>query len=425
MDHRIADGYSFGILIKELFTIYTNETLPELLIQYTDYAIDYDKRLKSGNINSKINFYKSIFNNIPQEEMNLSLKFKENKNKLQENNGYKLITVDTDSEVFDIINKIAKEHNLSKTAIFLTVYSLVLSLYSGKKNIFNAVISSSRMNKDTEGMIGLFARYIPTLVKFDQQSSLIETIKTCMDTLLTMFNDDIPFTIISEELNLPTCQSWFKFDPYTMMNNDTISFGKSVTCNEVYDQFNCEYLKPNNEISSLNALDYLTLENSPDFIYTLSEKKDYYTIEFLYKNEKYKECFIQEIIFNFFAIIKNVENFNVDLSSKDITLKANLIKYYDYDNQKIDENSTKITNTTIKNDINNNNKKLVLDNFHNNNATKNTNNQGTNELNNTKSLNYDKNKHINEKHNYDKNKNINKNNNKFKKFIEKFQKIFM
>ncbi|KAG4081956.1 hypothetical protein H8356DRAFT_913670, partial [Neocallimastix lanati (nom. inval.)] len=62
MDHKVADGYSFGILIKELDMIYNNESLENLPIQYSDYAIDYDKKINIESFSDEIYYYKTMFN---------------------------------------------------------------------------------------------------------------------------------------------------------------------------------------------------------------------------------------------------------------------------------------------------------------------------------------------------------------------------
>ncbi|ORX75180.1 hypothetical protein BCR32DRAFT_272067 [Anaeromyces robustus] len=44
INHTICDGYSFGILTNELFKLYNGESLDELPIQYSDYAIYYEEK---------------------------------------------------------------------------------------------------------------------------------------------------------------------------------------------------------------------------------------------------------------------------------------------------------------------------------------------------------------------------------------------
>ncbi|KAG4101473.1 hypothetical protein H8356DRAFT_1654967 [Neocallimastix lanati (nom. inval.)] len=49
MGNKFSDGYSCGILIRELirelFKIYYNEPLNGLPLQYSDYPINYDEEI--------------------------------------------------------------------------------------------------------------------------------------------------------------------------------------------------------------------------------------------------------------------------------------------------------------------------------------------------------------------------------------------
>ncbi|MEA2663801.1 MAG: hypothetical protein QOI11_745, partial [Candidatus Eremiobacteraeota bacterium] len=43
--HIAADGWSFGVLARELSALYAGQTLPELEVQYADYALWHRERL--------------------------------------------------------------------------------------------------------------------------------------------------------------------------------------------------------------------------------------------------------------------------------------------------------------------------------------------------------------------------------------------
>ncbi|OUM57547.1 hypothetical protein PIROE2DRAFT_17434 [Piromyces sp. E2] len=298
MDHRISDGYSFGILIKELYDLVNNKPLNELPIQYMDYAIEYDERSYSESVKEQLKYYQSSIYS----------------KKINEKNKFNSVTMSTDTETYDIINNITKKYNISKTALFLVVYNLVLSMYSGKKNIFNAIISSNRTSENTENLIGIFARYMPILVKIED-INLIDIIKKYMTTILTIINDDISFSTVTEELNLPQCNSWFKFDPYDLMNNDELDMGTTVNPNDLLQTLGRKNLRAMNNLRKMkNSVDLFTLNNSPDFIFIVSEKKDHYIIKFSYNNEKYENSLISDMLNDFIKIVKQEDNIQKNIT---------------------------------------------------------------------------------------------------------------
>eukprot|EP00833_Pecoramyces_ruminatium_P009749 jgi/Orpsp1_1/1183781/evm.model.c7180000086707.1 len=332
MDHKIADGYSFGVILNDLYKFYNDEPLEELPFQYSDYAIRYDEQLNSEKSLKQIEYYKRMFD-APFDSLNID--DKPSTSGVEQEKPYNSILLDTDSEIYDRINDISRRNGVSKTAIFLIIYSLVMSVYSGQDNIFTALITSSRLNASTENLVGLFARYLPILVKMEEEEEeeedvcLIDLINHFMNVLLTLFNYNIPFSTISEKLNLPHCNSWFKFDPYQMMNNDDLTFGKTIDYEEIYNVFQRRDLMhcDKNKIYDpfRNTLELLSNENTPDFIFIVAENKDHYKINFLYNKYKYEDELIRNIINHMLNIIKNEDNFKNDIPSNAIkTIKYNI-----------------------------------------------------------------------------------------------------
>ncbi|ORX75181.1 hypothetical protein BCR32DRAFT_272068 [Anaeromyces robustus] len=117
-----------------------------------------------------------------------------------------------------------------------------MSAYSGQKNIFSSIMSSNRTNTYTESLIGLFARFIPILIKIED-INLIDLIKQYMDVILTCFSYNMSYSSISNGLDLPPCNSWFKYDTQEMIsidNNKNGDFLEQINTNEVYKIFKKE-----------------------------------------------------------------------------------------------------------------------------------------------------------------------------------------
>jgi len=297
MDHKVSDGYSFGILLNELNKLYNGETLQDLPIQFSDYAINYYEKISSDGFKDQINYYKSMFNceyqpqTFTQKDNNIKMK-KVNSNKL------KVLTVNTDYETYNTINKITKENKLSKTALFITLSSLVLSAYSEQQNIFLNIVSSNRTTNNTSNLIGLFVRFLPMLIKIENLN-LIDLIKKYMNILMTLYSFDVPFLKVKSELNLDQCNSLFKFDPYELFelnNYEEHRMIESITPNEISKLFNIKFSMEENEINlSYEFFDFVTI---------VSEFKNYYRIKFMYNEELYNENIMNKVAKQLLAIMK-------------------------------------------------------------------------------------------------------------------------
>ncbi|ORX77432.1 acetyl-CoA synthetase-like protein [Anaeromyces robustus] len=397
MDHRIADGYSFGILINELNVIYNNGKLEELPIQYSDYAIYYDELVHSESYSNQMNYYQSLFEGYHE---NLRIITKENSMKSESENEkkkYNEVSITTDTEFYDKINSISKKYGLSKTAILLTVYSLILSIYSNNTSIYTALISSNRNNSSTENLIGLFAKYIPILVKIEDLS-LIDIIKNVMNMLLTVYDYNLPFSTVSETLGLPTCNSWFKFDPYEMQGGDDVELGKHIRYEEIFEILDRKDLlnvtSDDEELTFKGTKDLLTLENSPDFMFIVYENKDNYKMSFIYNEVLYNSELIKSMLNNYVSIIKKDMYFRKEnIIKNDITLIDN-----QDENNENNENNKNITTKENQNQVNNNNNNNIKNKSLNSEvkSLNNTNNTKINKSNNKKANNTNKqNKMIN------------------------------
>ncbi|ORX78421.1 acetyl-CoA synthetase-like protein [Anaeromyces robustus] len=306
--HLICDGYSYGILINELFKIYNDEILEDLPIQYSDYAIHQYKKISKEDYTEQIEYYSSIFD---EPYTNIKLPTINNNNNKDNNKKHNIVTIKTDTEVYNNVNRIIKENNISKTTFFLTIYCLVMSIYSGQKNIYVEMINSNRKNTYTEMLIGLFMKLTPILVKMENVN-LIDFLNKYKNILLTLFSYDIPDSILSEKLNFSKCHSQFKFDPYELNSKDDFSYLEYIDRFDVYKMFNKE----------LNEIDFGDVNN---LSFCVAERENYYDISFSYRKDVYEETLLKNIIYSFIDIIKNEDYLNksLDYIIESIKIKNN------------------------------------------------------------------------------------------------------
>eukprot|EP00833_Pecoramyces_ruminatium_P009996 jgi/Orpsp1_1/1184028/evm.model.c7180000087718.1 len=314
ISHIICDGYSYGILINELIDIYNDKILDELPYQFSDYAIYFDKKLKSKDaFIDQIQYYKSIFDcqfdilRLPQKVSNESKKVK-----------MKKVNQIFNNEIYTNVKKLIKDENISETTYFLIVICLVLSIYSKQKNILTCVSSSSRNNYNTEKLIGMFVSKIPILVKFENMN-LIDLIRKYKNILLTILSYDVPIKRLMEELNINSINMRFQYNPYDLyVNNENNSskFLKDINNNKIStilseSENNNTLLDKDKDNDSSNKYD----EYNIDLDILVSEMESSYNLDIAFNECLFEDNLVQDIINDILLIIKDKNYLNKNINS--------------------------------------------------------------------------------------------------------------
>eukprot|EP00833_Pecoramyces_ruminatium_P001366 jgi/Orpsp1_1/1175398/evm.model.c7180000053692.1 len=306
MHHIISDGSTMMIIMNELNKYYNDEEVEELEIQFSDYAINLNEKKNNGKLNKQIEVYKEIFSNeyeilnIPKRNR-MIINNNNLKDEIEENNRYEQLI---DKETSLIINEFIKHHNISKTALFISIYGYILSKYSGQDIIYTSVMNMNRSDHYIENMAGMFVSTLPLLLKYNnEENRFIEIIKENMETLVNIYNNqDISFSELTEILKLKKINNSFIFQPYISSNDNKIG-NKSIFRND----FENENVKLNlyNEIK--DALDQNS-KSKFEISFNVIENEDNYLINIEYDNSLYDSFMIKNILNSYIEIIKNINS---------------------------------------------------------------------------------------------------------------------
>ncbi|ORX82208.1 acetyl-CoA synthetase-like protein, partial [Anaeromyces robustus] len=313
MNHLITDGYSSNILMKELFTIYNDNSLGELPIQYGDFSVYYNKLVATRDFTEEIDYFKNIFGEeysfdvLPKK---LNVKRSDNNNRENKFNAKEL---ELDNSTYNLVNKITRKYNLSKAAYFLTIYSLVISIFTNKKNIATNFIDSNRKMMNTEKIMGILVKQIPIMVKIEN-IKLLDSIINCMDRVYHIIGFDIPAYKVDKEIKTPQYAPIFKFDPY--LKNENMNMYDIIEQKDIYKILNrYDLIKEDfkNPDDGQNA----------DYIFSVRETNNSYIVRFSYNIALFEEDLIDNILKTFNNIVKNelLLESNIDNIIKEYSLQ--------------------------------------------------------------------------------------------------------
>eukprot|EP00833_Pecoramyces_ruminatium_P012100 jgi/Orpsp1_1/1186132/evm.model.c7180000097107.1 len=328
--HIICDGITDLVIMNELNKYYNNKEVEELEIQFSDYAININEKKNNGKLNEQIEIYKEIFSNeyeilnIPKT--NKMINNNDLNDEIEESNRYEQLIDKTTSS---IINEFIKHNNISKTALFISIYGYVLSKYSGQDVIYTSVMNMNRNNHYIENMAGMFVSTLPLLLNYNnEENRFIEIIKENMETLVNIYNNqDISFAELTEILKLKKINNSFIFQPH-ISYDDNENQNKSIFITDCED----ENMNLFNEIK-----DTFNQNNKSKFeiSFGVIENKDNYLISIEYDNSLYDSRMVKNILNSYIELICNIKNIgNINIKNIEyipIKEKDRIVKEFNSD----------------------------------------------------------------------------------------------
>ncbi len=203
LHHIIADGWSIPILIKETIEIYDSikaekpVKLPELEIQYADYAF-WQKQFMEGELYKKeLEYWKNELSGIPPV---LDLPTDKPRPSIQTFNGAKY-KFDLPSDLINELKALSRNQNVTLFMTMLAVFQTLLHKFSAQKDIVIGTPIAGRTDAKLEKLIGFFVNNLVIRTKFYKNQTFKELLKQVRDVTLGAFtNQDMPFDKLVEEL---------------------------------------------------------------------------------------------------------------------------------------------------------------------------------------------------------------------------------
>ena len=222
--HIVADGWSLGILVKELAAFYSATVtgkavdLPELPVQYADYA-HWQRRWLDGPVLEEQETYwrGRLSGQLPVLEMPLDRP----RPALQTFNG-DLVALTIPHAQVDRLQELARSERSTLFIVLLAGLSALLSRYSSQDDIIVGSSSSGRGRTEVEDLIGFFINNLVLRTDLSGDPSFRDLLGRTREVALGAFaNQDVPFErlveIVPTQRSLsysPIFQVMFNFQSY-------------------------------------------------------------------------------------------------------------------------------------------------------------------------------------------------------------------
>jgi amino acid adenylation domain-containing protein len=201
--HIIADGWSMGIFIRELTTLYQAYSsgqispLNPLPIQYTDFALWQQQYFSPEFLAPQLSYWKEQLAGLPPL---LELPTDKSRPAIQTFSGQSL-AFELPSELTQQLKQLSQQSGVTLYMTLLAVLAVLLSRYSHQTDIPIGTAIANRNRKEIESLIGFFVNNLVLRFDLTDNPTFAELLQQARQIALEGYaNQDVPFEKVVEEL---------------------------------------------------------------------------------------------------------------------------------------------------------------------------------------------------------------------------------
>ena len=202
MHHIISDGWSMGILYRELSVLYEAfskgkpSPLPELPIQYADFAVWQREWLQGKNLEEQLTFWKEQLRDITT----LQLSTDHPRPPVQTFHGA-THTVQLPMDLTEALQGLSRKEGVTLFMTLLTAFQGLLHRYTGQDDIVVGTPIANRNRAEIEGLIGFFVNTLVMRTDTSGNPVFRELLKQVRKSTLDAYaHQDLPFEKLIMEL---------------------------------------------------------------------------------------------------------------------------------------------------------------------------------------------------------------------------------
>ncbi|RNA62608.1 amino acid adenylation domain-containing protein [Chryseobacterium nematophagum] len=203
--HHIAfDGWSTDIFLEELRSIYQDllsgsvVSLPSLRIQYKDFTLWQRGYLQGEVLDRQLDYWKIKLSGV--KPLNLPLDYVRPSTISYKGN---TISFDISETLGEELRLLSQDLGVSLYSVMLGGYYLLLSSYSGQKDIVLGTVVANRHHAGLEDLIGFFVNTLVLREEIDYGVSGRDFILQVSDSVSqAQMHQDVPFEKLVEELGV-------------------------------------------------------------------------------------------------------------------------------------------------------------------------------------------------------------------------------
>ncbi|MEK1939608.1 MAG: amino acid adenylation domain-containing protein [Pseudomonas sp.] len=199
MHHIVSDGWSMDVMVREFVQLYQQgaASLPELPVQYADYALWQRRWLEAGEGERQLAYWRE---QLGDEHPLLQVAPDFPRPPVQSYAGA-TVRFDFGAPLSQRMHAFARSQGVTLFMLTLAGYSLFLARHSGQHDIRIGVPNANRGREEVEGLIGFFINTQVLRCQIDLRQSFSQLLAHVRDTsLAAQAHQQLPFEQLVEAL---------------------------------------------------------------------------------------------------------------------------------------------------------------------------------------------------------------------------------
>ncbi|HEY0366789.1 MAG TPA: amino acid adenylation domain-containing protein, partial [Pyrinomonadaceae bacterium] len=203
MHHIISDGWSMGVLVREVVALYEayakgeQSPLTELNVQYADYAVWQRERLQGEFLEEALSYWRKQLTGAPRV---LELTTDRPRSVRQSHDGARL-AFEINEELTEKLRELSRREGVTMFMVVLAAWQFLLSRYSGQQDIVVGAAIANRNRADIENLIGFFVNTLALRVRVAGEENFVQLLERVREITLGAYkHQDLPFERVVEEL---------------------------------------------------------------------------------------------------------------------------------------------------------------------------------------------------------------------------------
>jgi hypothetical protein len=201
--HIISDGWSNGIIVRELAAFYDAlrhdepVALPPLAIQYADYVLWQEEWLKTPEFKQQLDHWRTqLAGDVPAFDFPTDFP-----RQATQPTAAILETRLLPATATDALRRVCQEEGVTLFMIFTSAYAALLHRYTGQSRLLIGTTAANRNRPELEALIGLFANLLVLPADITGAMTFRELLAEQRDRSVSGFaNHEAPFELILQEL---------------------------------------------------------------------------------------------------------------------------------------------------------------------------------------------------------------------------------
>src|SRR6185369_10941736 len=202
LHHIVGDGWSMSVLVKEVGALYSAfsegspVTLPELTIQYADFAHWQRRRLDGGVLEGLLAYWKNQLRDLPSMDLPSD---RPRPSALSFRGGRQRVLLS--EALTTAIKSLSAQEGATLFMTLLAAFQALLYRYSGQEDVVVGSNIAGRNRKEIEGLIGFFVNNLVLRTDLSGNPTFRQILGRVRDVCLNAYaHQDLPFDWLVEEL---------------------------------------------------------------------------------------------------------------------------------------------------------------------------------------------------------------------------------